>query len=207
LRQLKQELKNAKIKKLKADFNRDLIDWREVTNAMGIKIFKDLEPTQMTDNKGKTHTGGKIFLETLKKFWKDIFARENYSQRNQSDEEFFKHYVTSKWDKDVDPLLDADFTMFELKNLIKALPNGKSPGPPGYSYEFIKLIFEICPKAILDIYNTILRTGHMPKKWCTGSIILLHKAKSKLDPNNYRPITLMNTHWKIIMKMLDNRIK
>jgi hypothetical protein len=169
-------------------------------------VFKDLEPTQIRDENNQIHTGGKKFLDTLKTFWEKIFTREEYTNNNKKDIKMFEDYIKDNWDKDVNPLFDTDFTIYELRNLIKALPNGKSPGPPGYSYEFIKILFEICPKDILEIYNTILRSGHMPRNWCKGSIILLYKAGDKLDPSNYRPITLMNCHWKIIMKMLDKRI-
>ena len=40
-------------------------------------------------------------------------------------------------------------------------------------------------------------TGHTPKQWKESSTILLHKKGSELHLNNYRPIALANTLYKL----------
>ena len=53
----------------------------------------------------------------------------------------------------------------------------------------------------------ILKTGHYPKQWNKSYLILLHKSGDKLDPSNYRGISLINCIAKIFSGILNNRLK
>lgn len=47
----------------------------------------------------------------------------------------------------------------------------------------------------------------VPESMAIGIITLIFKKGDKWDLKNYRPITLMNTDYKILMKVIANRIK
>ena len=50
-------------------------------------------------------------------------------------------------------------------------------------------------------------TNQLSKSQYEGVITLLPKpGKDKLSPSNYRPITLLNCDYKIISKVITNRI-
>ena len=48
----------------------------------------------------------------------------------------------------------------------------------------------------------------LPSKLCVGIIALIHKKGKPVDEmKGYRPISLLNTHLKILTKILSNRFK
>ena len=48
--------------------------------------------------------------------------------------------------------------------------------------------------------------GHLPKTLRQGNISVLYKEKDRDDPRNYRPITLLNNDYKILMRILAQRM-
>ena len=80
---------------------------------------------------------------------------------------------------------------------IRRLKNGKQPGPDGIPNELIKHLPDNVHQAIHKLFVVMWATGHTPKLWKESSTILLHKKGSELDLNNYRPIALANTLYKL----------
>jgi hypothetical protein len=95
----------------------------------------------------------------------------------------------------------------EISNLISSLPNNKSPGSDGLTYEFYKLSKDIIVPVLTKLYNYILSSGNIPTSWCKSIITLIPKKSDDLENiNNWRPISLVNTDAKMFMKILANRL-
>ena len=61
----------------------------------------------------------------------------------------------------------------------------------------------------LKIYNLILKiwkNEQIPEEWTEGIICPIFKKSDRRLCNNYRPITLLNTMYKIFAILLHNRI-
>ncbi|OUM65132.1 hypothetical protein PIROE2DRAFT_28468, partial [Piromyces sp. E2] len=102
----------------------------------------------------------------------------------------------------------------EIKNTILSMKNNKDPGPDGIPIEFYKALFynkeleEKYPsasKCIEIIFNKIWN-GSFPKKWNSASIVSIPKKGDLSDCNNYRGISSINVGFKIISKIITNRI-
>jgi len=198
--------RKRKLQQIKDDFQSEKLSWRGVTNALPIKPFKDLEPTEARLPNGELAKGGPVFKKIYRDFFEIICSKPPSTPDDDEREEEFLGFVRENWDVDVDPLFDAKFERFEINELIKTLPFKKSPGPLGLSYEFLKMLWDVAPDETTDTFNKILDEGYMPQKWCEGTLMLLHKGDDAADPNNYRPIALLNTFWKLLMKLINNRI-
>ena len=61
-------------------------------------------------------------------------------------------------------------------------------------------------QCIVTLFNMILTTGVMPSEWSISYITMLYKKGDKVDPSNYRPITLMPNLQKIFHKIIASRI-
>ena len=59
----------------------------------------------------------------------------------------------------------------------------------------------------MDMFNEAYRKGALPDDTCSGDIALLFKKGDARDPRNYRPITLLQTDYKILAKVMANRLK
>ena len=92
----------------------------------------------------------------------------------------------------------------------------KSPGPDGLPIEFYELIMthsqdkDILPKWLQAVYRHAYHTGILPKQMRKSQIKLLYKKDCEEDkkyPKNYRPIALLNVDYKILSKLLANKLK
>ena len=59
----------------------------------------------------------------------------------------------------------------------------------------------------VNLFNLIFDSGILPEVWLLGSVIPVYKNKGdKLDPKNYRPITLLSCLGKIFTSILNDRL-
>ena len=59
---------------------------------------------------------------------------------------------------------------------------------------------------LTDLSNLSFKTGSFPDKIKIAIVIPVHKSRSKLDVNNYRPISLLSVFSKIIEKVMHVRL-
>ena len=86
---------------------------------------------------------------------------------------------------------------------IKELKCNKAHGIDGVLNEYIKYTADLMIDIWVKLFNRILDSGEIPSDWSTGIIITLYKGKgSKLDPNNYRGITLLSCVGKLFICIL-----
>ena len=57
-----------------------------------------------------------------------------------------------------------------------------------------------------DMINEASRKGTLPKHFLEGDISMLYKKGDREDPRNYRPITLLNSDYKIYTRVLAHRM-
>ena len=88
------------------------------------------------------------------------------------------------------------------------MENGKSPGIDGIPIKFYKEFLEIIKKDLQKIFNeTLFRNKKTPKTWNQAIITLIPK-KGDIDYlKNWRPISLLCVDYKMLTKILANRLK
>lgn len=95
----------------------------------------------------------------------------------------------------------------ELFETLKACNKKKSPGPDGLTYEFYLTNYDIIKSDLLQLYNLYLSGRSVPpKEFTDGIITLIPKNGDLTDLDNHRPISLLNTDYKIFTKIICNRI-
>ena len=88
------------------------------------------------------------------------------------------------------------------------MKNDKSSRIIGIPIEFYKTFYAKTEKDLLPIYNNILFTEKKPSKTMNQAIITLIPKKGKLNQLKYwRPISLLYLDYKILTKILPNRLK
>lgn len=103
--------------------------------------------------------------------------------------------------------LNAPITLREIEQTIHTLPNGKSPGPDGFSNEYFKTFANILSPHMSTIYNKAAETATLPQDMLKAYIVTLPKpGKEPTTPANFRPISLLNSDIKIYAKLLAKRL-
>jgi exonuclease III len=101
---------------------------------------------------------------------------------------------------------EGDITYHECWKAISAMADHKSPGCDGLPAEFYKSFFPIFGDTFVDIVNK--NKGLMSLTQRIGFITLLCKDPEHADElGNWRPISLLNVDYKILSKVLVNRLK
>ena len=96
----------------------------------------------------------------------------------------------------------------ELDMAIKQFKNEKSPGSDGLTIEFFKTFWSKLKKPLLESINYSLQNQLLSKTQREGIITLIPKKdKPREKIQNWRPITLLNLDYKILSKILANRLK
>ena len=104
--------------------------------------------------------------------------------------------------------LVCDITEGEVFNILKTFADNKSPGTDGLSKEFYVFFWESVKLPLLESFKYSLETGSLSMDQRRGIITLIpKKGKDSTRLKNWRPLTLLNTDYKILAKLFAYRIK
>ena len=102
---------------------------------------------------------------------------------------------------------ESRFTMQELNTALDSTKSNKAPGPDEAPAELFVLLDQDSREQLLHMYNEIWDTSTMPADWGWAKIVSIFKGKgANTDANNYRPISLLNTSYKILAVLLQKRL-
>jgi hypothetical protein len=97
--------------------------------------------------------------------------------------------------------------MADFEFLLEQLPNWRAPGPDGLPFELLKHAPDGVKKVILTCINSIL-TGEVapPRYWLGRLICFLLNKDEVLDISGYRPVSLLDTVYKILSVIVTDRL-
>lgn len=99
-------------------------------------------------------------------------------------------------------VFNAPILLEELGQSVNALANGKCPGPYGTPIEFYKANWTTVGPLVLQSLILGIEEEHFPEFITRGAIVLLRKKEDQHLLSNKRPITLLNSVYKIGAKMM-----
>ncbi|GJR01642.1 RNA-directed DNA polymerase, eukaryota, reverse transcriptase zinc-binding domain protein [Tanacetum coccineum] len=107
--------------------------------------------------------------------------------------------------------MDRDYlerlvTLEEIKEAVLDCRSSKAPGPNGFSFAFVKKYWDIIQKDMFDFINFFFVSSEMPHGANTSFFTFIHKVNNLTLITDFRPISLIGTHYKIIAKILANRL-
>lgn len=102
--------------------------------------------------------------------------------------------------------LELAFTKEEVEGVVSSLPNNKSPGPDGYSNEFIKGCWPLLATDFFGLCEEFYSGEVCLKSINNSHIVLIPKKDGPRRVSDYRPISLLNSSIKLITKLLANRL-
>ncbi|XP_039138822.1 uncharacterized protein LOC120276159 [Dioscorea cayenensis subsp. rotundata] len=103
--------------------------------------------------------------------------------------------------------LSREVSREEIHMTVLDLPSGKSPGPDGFNAEFYKFFWADIGDQLTDAIQYFFANSIMPFSWGKTFISLIPKKDNPSSVSDYRPISLCNVCYKVISKILANRLK
>ena len=104
--------------------------------------------------------------------------------------------------------LEGEITMIELTKALNETKNNKSPGTDGYPIEFYRCFWDKIGFFYLRAINENYLKGSFSTSQSQGLITCIPKGdKNRKLLKNWRPISLLNSSYKLVSSCIANRIK
>ena len=192
LTQLKRSLRNA-VRKNKLAYKETILQEMKWSIKKTKQFWKLLDKLEYKQN-GKSFIQG-ITGENWKVHFKNVLQNPSQSENNILPENTTK----------IGPL-DYEITKEEIEFGAYVLRFGKSPGIDNISNEMISCLLDVKPEIIVKLFNSILKHPVTIHRWHTSIISPIHKKGSKMNPDNYRGISLLSCFSKFFCAILNKRL-
>jgi hypothetical protein len=139
--------------------------------------------------------------EHVVQFYQDLFS-EKHNWRPRLDDLFFDANLESEasW-------LKRAFEEEEVRKVVFAMNGDKAPGPDGFTMAFFQACWEILRLDIMEVFSDFHAREVFEKSLNVSFIALIPKIPGALSLKDFRPISLVGGIYKIIAKVLANRLK
>ena len=137
------------------------------------------------------------------------FYRNLYTKRPVSNPTVFLNNLDhTSLSTDDSLLCEGDLTLIECREALFSMASNKSPGSDGFSNDFYKYFWDEVGILVLNSLNFAYNTHNLSSMQSQAIISLFAKpGKDPLNLNNWRPIALLNTDYKIGAKCIASRLK
>ena len=103
--------------------------------------------------------------------------------------------------------MEINLTIDELELVVHSCATNKAPGLDGLSYEFYKCTWDIIKDTLLQVLQCQLDRGKIVQSNTVGATRLIPKVEGVPSVEELRPITLLNSDYKILAKILVGRMR
>jgi hypothetical protein len=110
------------------------------------------------------------------------------------------------FDEEANTLYDP-VTSDEIKYVLSMFKRDKSPGPDGWKVEFFSTFFYLVGKDLVQMIEESRENGSIKGSITSTFLALIPKENKSTPFGYYRPISLCNLCYKLISKVISNRIK
>jgi len=110
-------------------------------------------------------------------------------------------------DEDTNEDLNAEVTKDEIKSVLNSFKKAKSPRLDGWTIEFYIGFFDLVGDDLWKLVEESKSSGKVLGAINSTFIDLIPKIKEPSSFGNFRPISLCNLGYKLISKIIANRLK
>ena len=175
------------------------------------KYFYQLEKQRQTRNAinelrvgDQTVTSHKNILTACRDFYVNLYTAEPVDLNSQ---DWLSDQLDTTLTSEDQEKCKGALTLSECYEALSQMQTNKSPGADGFPVEFYKRFWSSLGQDLVAFLNYSYEHGQLSDSQKRGIIRLLYKKDDPLLLKNWRPISLLNTDYKICTKVLANRLK
>lgn len=134
-------------------------------------------------------------------FYKDLFT---------SDSSVAREFITSCFlcvDTNTQEEQGKEVIMEETKRVPRDMGSYKALGPDGYQAIFFKKTWHITGEAVHSFVKKAIEDGEISEEAAEASLVLIPKETKPCNICGFRPLILCNAAYKLISKVIVNRLK
>ncbi|GKU89877.1 hypothetical protein SLEP1_g3954 [Rubroshorea leprosula] len=133
-------------------------------------------------------------------YFENLFKKEEWKRPNM-DGISFKQISQAQND-----LLVMPFSEDEIKAAVWDCGSDKAPGPDGFNFTFFKKMWSEIKDDIVEFVQEFHKNGKLVKGLNVSFLTLIPKVKNPQRIEEFRPISLIGSLYKIVAKLLTNRL-
>ncbi|XP_021717958.1 uncharacterized protein LOC110685744 [Chenopodium quinoa] len=180
--------------------SKDLQDWNRDTFG---NIFKQKRALMaIKGNDGEWIQDKERIKENIVGYFSHLFTEEGEPTRFDVSQDVFPELPLEQW-----RLLTRPYTHAEIDAVIKDMAALKAPGPDGYQALFYQKNWDLVASSVYRSIIPVLEGKGMPANFNDTFIALIPKFEKPELASQFRPIGLCNVAYKMVTKVLVNRIK
>ena len=208
LENTKKELEDKTLERTQGIMFRSKAKWYE-EGERNTKYFFSLEKSRynaktcyrLITNEGEEIRSQQLIIKEQEKFYEDLYSEDNDVMFNMV------NTFNVKVPQSIKQQQDQDITMRDLEEAIKGMNNDKTPGSDGIPIDFYKVFWGKLKEVYYSMVNESYQDMNLHSTARQGILNLIPKAdKDTRYIKNLRPITLLNTDYKIIEKAVANKM-
>ncbi len=148
-------------------------------------------------------------------YYKQIYKKDpDVSNNPQTIEEFLgpeilakPHVINSKVPQNLAKNFEQALSLHELDQSISECNTHTSPGIDGVNFAFLKNFWNLLRTPLKQYADYCFANGTLTQNFKTAAIRLIPKKGDTRNIKNWRPISLLNCSYKIISRVINNRLK
>jgi ribonuclease HI len=147
-------------------------------------------------------TDPKLISDHIVNFYKNLFCSNFVLQDSLLAEEVIPPLVTN----DINALMTVFPSHSEIKSAVFALNKDSAPGPDGFGAFFYQHFWEIVKHDVVNAVLQFFTSSWILPGFNSNIIALLPKSPEASSIDQYRPIAMANFKFKIISKIIADRL-
>ena len=142
-------------------------------------------------------------VDCFASFYFTLFSAEEVDRVSQ--EELLSK-LSASLSADQSEVCEGALSVDECFSALKGMAHRKAPGNDGLPMEFYVKFWQVLGADLVRVLNSCLAKRRLSKSQRRGVISLSFKKGDRLDPRNWRPISLLNVDYKIASRAIAGRL-
>eukprot|EP00253_Pinus_taeda_P027333 PITA_27333 len=155
------------------------------------------------DNEGNLHNTQESIRKAASKHYRDLLS-ETKGEEDYSD---FLQHLPKVITKEMNDNLNKEIEEEEIKRAIWNLHPDKAPGPDGFPICFYRRFWNLIKKDLVKMIRWAQRKRKIGGYTNATFLALIPKENRPSSLSRFRPISLCNSSYKILTKILATRLK
>ena len=184
--------------------------WSNISRIRGKKEMKYIE--HLKDHNNREVHEDKDKERLFREHWSGVFRISEEENRDfdegreiQINNVLNENSATIETLESIDEM-HSNITRAQLRQVINSIKH-RAPGNDKITKKHLSNLPDNMINSFRHIINSCINLGHIPDQWKKSIMVMIPKAgKSPRQPQNYRPISLLNVPSKILEKIVNSKI-